>query len=428
MLVFSCASTLKQTGQERPNVSEPKRELLRTESAQAPIWKDTLPQSATEIYFAGVSRAYDTAADARNAAREDAFTQIVKYYGQYIEATGIEKSSFSGSSGEILTPYIEREEEITRFAEAVVSQVGADKYYTEVYLNSKNKEEYIVYVLCQISRERAERDIDNFAKNISEHYGNLIRTQNDLITALKVYSDIREALRNNPLHRIVSWYDSPGGRVGLYEYCGVQINALTNSVSFTPIPPSTVQKGEDLNTTVQLSSSLFQSIGSARCGVSIQGNNNPAPPAVYTVGRDNDFLLQIHTEKLDAGKYNVRLELLLNEGVPSLRQNPASGFSFEVTPLNTIRIVLLDDNAENIAPKIRDILQKQGLLLVENNSAYRARVQVELNERQTNNYYIVEPTVTINIELERDGTSLVTYTKNYGEFRHISRAEAGQRA
>jgi hypothetical protein len=63
-------------------------------------------------------------------------------------------------------------------------------------------------------------------------------------------------------------------------------------------------------------------------------------------------------------------------------------------------IILLDDDAQNIAPKFRDIMQKQGLLLVENNSAYRATVQVALNESQTNNYFIVEPTITINIALD----------------------------
>jgi hypothetical protein len=72
-----------------------------------------------------VSRAYDTAADARNAARENAFTQVVQYYGQYIRAAGIERSSLSAGSGDVLSPYIEREEEITRFAQSAVSQVGA---------------------------------------------------------------------------------------------------------------------------------------------------------------------------------------------------------------------------------------------------------------------------------------------------------------
>ena len=137
-LFFSCAAG----GEVRPVVPAPvrnqagaeaKRALIRTEPAQVPEWKDSPPQNDTEIYFVGVSRSCDTEADARNAAREDAFTQIVKYYGQYIQISGIEKSSLAGSSDDILNPYIEREEEITRFAQSVISQVGADRYYTEVF-------------------------------------------------------------------------------------------------------------------------------------------------------------------------------------------------------------------------------------------------------------------------------------------------------
>jgi hypothetical protein len=375
-----------------------------------------------------VSRAYDTEADSRNAAREDAFVQIVKYYGQYIQATSIERSSLAGSSDDILNPYIEREEEITRFAQTVVSQVGADKYYTEVYLDSKNKEAYIVYVLCQISRARAERDIDDFAKNISARYGNLIGMADNMVTALKVFADTWAALRENPLYRAVAYYDSPDGRVGLYEYCAARINALANSVSFAPIPYGSVQKGETLNTTVWVSSSQFQRIGAALCRVTITIDKELLPSQPYTVGQDNAFSLLIYTDKLEAGKYNVQLELLLNEAAPTLRTNPSSGFSFEVTPLNTIRFIYQDNEAEQIGPKIQELLQRQGLLPVDSGAAYLALVKLEFSERRDGNYYIVQPHISISIELERDRTPLVSYAKRYPEFRHTTRNEALQRA
>jgi hypothetical protein len=56
--------------------------------------------------------------------------------------------------------------------------------------------------------------------------------QTTLIGALKVYADVAGSLHKNPLHRAVAYYDSPNGRVGLYEYCTVQISALSNSISF----------------------------------------------------------------------------------------------------------------------------------------------------------------------------------------------------
>jgi hypothetical protein len=434
LLIFSCATAQENFAAPQNLIAQDskapqgKRELLRSEPAQKPEWVNTVPQSGGELYFIGTSRAYGTVTDARNAAREDAFNQIVKYYGQYIKSTGIERTTLSGTSTDILNPYIEKEEEISRFAENIISQVSADKYYTEIYMTARNKEEIIVYVLCQIARSRAERDIENFAKNISERYGNLIGVQTTLSSALKVYSDIYEALNENPLHRAVAYYNSANGKTGLSEYCAMQINALAGSVSFAPVPFSTVQKGEALNTTVKLSSTMMNTIGASRCRVNIAGGNNRAPSPNYTVDNNNNFSLSIYTDKLEAGKYTVTLELLLNEIAPNIKRNPSNSFSFEITPLNTIRIALLNDDANSIAPKIRDIMQKQGLLLVESGGAYIATVELSLNERQSNNYFYIEPSITIVVELERDGTPLVTYTKKYGEFRHVTRAEALQRA
>ena len=421
-LFFSCAAG----GEVRPVVPAPvrnqagaeaKRALIRTEPAQVPEWKDSPPQNDTEIYFVGVSRSCDTEADARNAAREDAFTQIVKYYGQYIQISGIEKSSLAGSSDDILNPYIEREEEITRFAQSVISQVGADRYYTEVFLDSKNRETFVVYVLCQISKARAEREIGDFANNISARYGNLIGMADNLLTALKVYSDTYEALRANPLHRAVAWYNVPAGRVGLYEYCAARINALANSVSFAAIPYGSVQKEETLNTTVRVSSSQFERIGGALCRVSIRAGKELLPSPPYTVGQDNTFSLLIYTGKLEAGRYTVRLELLLNGVAPLIGANPSSGFSFELTPLDTVRLIYHDGEAE-----------RMGLLPVDTGAAYLALVKLEFSEKRDGNYYIVQPHISISIELERDRTPLVSYAKRYPEFRHSTRNEALQRA
>jgi hypothetical protein len=290
------------------------------------------PKSAEEIYFVGVSRAYDTVADARNAAREDAFTQIVRYYGQYIRAAGVEKSSLSDSSGSILTPWIEREEEITRFAETVVSQVGADQYFTEVYRNAANREEYIVYVLCHIGRERTERDIAGFAQTVSDRYGNLIGTQDTLTGALKAYTGIREALENNPLHRTLAWYDAPEGRVGLYDYCGLRIYALADSVRFDALPAAVVQQGESFTKTVKLGSALINGIGSLSCRVGLTGRNNGSPDAWYPLDGDGSFTLQIHTARLEPGNYSVQVELPLNRIAPLLGRNPQGGFSLEIRP------------------------------------------------------------------------------------------------
>jgi hypothetical protein len=184
----------------------------------------------------------------------------------------------------------------------------------------------------------------------------------------------------------------------------IQIHAIANSVSFAPIPSAVVQKGEDLNTTVKLSSSLFQAIGAARCRVTISGNNNTAPSVVYTVTQDDSFLVQIHTRRLEAGTYNVKLELLLNEIAPSLGQNPSSGFSFKITPLNTVRLYL-DDEAAPLGSTIQGIFHAQGLLPVDSDGAYLAIVKLALKERPIGDSFIgVQPTITISLELESGRT------------------------
>jgi hypothetical protein len=426
LAVCSCVS-VPDRGAAEPKGRLPKRELLRTEPAQAK-WKGDLPKNGEEIYFVGVSRAYDTAADARNAAREDAFAQIVRYYGQYISTTGIEKSSFSGSSDEILTPYIEREEEITRFAAAVVSQVGADRYFTEIYLNEASREEYVVYVLCQIGRARAERDIEDFARNISERYGNLIGTQNTLTGTLKACAEIRKALENNPLHRAVAWYDAPEGRVGLYEYCGLRINALVESVRFEVLPAAAVQQGESFTKVIKLSSTMVTEIGSVSCRVGLTGRNNGSPDVFYPLDGNGSFTLLIHTARLEPGNYSVQLELPLNRIAPLVRRNPLAGFSLEVKPLNTVRFLYQDAEALPLGSTMQDIFQTQGLLPVPSGGAYLAVISLALNERKTVDYYIIQPVITVSVELERDRTPLLAYTKKYGEFAHRTREAAMERA
>ena len=99
------------------------------------------------------------------------------------------------------------------------------------------------------------------------------------------------------MHRAVAYYNGPTGRAGLYEYCGLQINAIVNSITFAAVPNSAVQKGESFSAAVALSSAIAPAIGPARCRVTLSGGNNAAPAAFYTLGADNAFNLIIHTKK-----------------------------------------------------------------------------------------------------------------------------------
>lgn len=321
------------------------RRLIRAEPEQKPAWIGTIPKTGEELFFVGVSRAFATAADARNDARENAFIQVMRFYGEFIQSSAVEKTYFTGSSAETITALINREEEISNFAQAVVSQIGTDSYYTEIYLDGQNREEYVVYALCQIPRKKAEQDIADFAKNTSERYGNLLAAPPTLHSALLLYGDTLATLEQNPLHRAVAYYDSPDGRVNLYEYLNLQLNTLAGSVSFAPLPSAVVEKTDTLDTIVTISSPLTAVIGAIDCAVSIYGMNNSAPKVKYTVNADNSFSLKIFSSHLEPGRYTVQLELALNEINHRVRKNPVGGFSFEVMPMSaTVDFVISGDS------------------------------------------------------------------------------------
>jgi hypothetical protein len=344
LLICECAVAQGKIAAQSGRVPQGRRELLRSRPVQTPEWKDTLPQNATEIYFVGASHAFATETDARQAARDDAFNQILNYYGRFIQSTGIEKSSVQGSSSDILAPYIERVDEIKSFAENIVSQVNADKYYTEFYINEQDKEECIVWVLCQISREKVKHDIDTFAKKTSERYDDLIKEQTTLASALEAYSYIYKALNDNPLHRAVAV--SANGKTGLYEYCALQINTLAGSVSFAPIPSATVQKGGTFNGTIKLTSTLFNEIGTVNCRITLAGRNVGAPDHKIPLGKNNSLTVPVLTTSpsISPGTYVVHLELLLNEIAPLIRQNPGGSFTLEVTPITaSVKVTFTGD-------------------------------------------------------------------------------------
>ena len=325
------AAVLEQTEKKQEQ-----KVLLWSEPSIRPEWVDTVPQSATEFYFVGTSQPYDTAANARNDARQNAQNQVLKFYGEFIESKAIARTSISGSTRDTLDAFVNREEEIKSYAEYVISQIGTDRYYTELYLNSKNKEEYIVYTRCQIGRQKAEEDIANFEKNISQQYSAMLTTKNTLKGTLEGYVMAARALEQNPLHKITAYHEGPAGRVGMYGYIISSINELANSVSITSIPNRTVRRTDNLDTVVKLQSAQIPVIGPFDCRVSINGMNASIPVVNYTITKDNAFHLTIFTNQMEPGRYTVQIEMLMNEVTGNIAKNINSGFSFEVTPLNVI--------------------------------------------------------------------------------------------
>jgi hypothetical protein len=340
-IIFTSACITRSSIPGVNNKEEHSRILLRTTPAKKPVWKDIIPQDNEYIYFVGISRAYSTETDARNAAREDARIQILKYYGQYIKNTSKETAFLQSDSDDILNPYIERVDEFTSFAESVLREIRADHYYTEIYRNEFNKEEFIVSVLCQINKKRAELEINSFAERTSNKYHVLIDTPKTVMLALETYHTIFKALQDNPLERVVSFYESKQGRTSLYLYCYMMIQELAGNIRFKPVFPYsiasnhvTAEKGQSLRTKIFIDSeNNVKQIGAARCKIQVYGDGKiEIPEAYYNIGNDNAFDLIIYTDKLQTGKHNVHLELVLNKAIPELRHNPEYGFSLEIIP------------------------------------------------------------------------------------------------
>jgi len=312
-----------------------KKILLRSDPAEKPEWVDTVPKSDTEFYFVGTSQIYNTPANARNDARENARIQVLVYYGEVIGRQAISLSSVSGNLRDTLAPYVVGEEAINRFAQNVISEVETRAYYTETYLNSSNKEEYIVYTLHQINRQKAEREIAGFAKNISERYTAAFSEWKTLKAALEGYAWIVKSLEQNPLHRIMAYYETPSGKAGLYEYAKMRISELASSVSIETIPARTIQETEPLTTLIKVRSSVMPVTGPLDCQAVIYRAGGDSFTFDLKCASDNPYLWEVNNY-IKPGTYNVTIEILLSGLTGGIAKNSSGSFSFTVTPLNVV--------------------------------------------------------------------------------------------
>ncbi|MDR2095503.1 MAG: LPP20 family lipoprotein [Treponema sp.] len=93
----------------------------------------------------------------------------------------------------------------------------------------------------------------------------------------------------------------------------------------------------------------------------------------------------------------------------------------------TATISLNDKSAAALALKTAEILRSEGFLLADSGGVYTVFINFTANEKTARNYYTLEPVLGITIEAQ-DGTPLVTYTKKYPLFRHVTGEEALARA
>jgi hypothetical protein len=345
LLAACAASPAAQNAAGPAGAAKPRGRLVRTEPAEAPAWKNSVPQSPAEIFFVGVSDLSASAAEARDGARRNAASQIARFYGQFLQESMNVRSRYAENAGTVLEDLAELDSDITAFAQTVVTQINADQYFTEVYQAGKGGEGYVVYALCAIPRQKAEEDIRNFAGDISKRYGNLITRQDSFITALNSYNHVLGALEQNPLHRAAAVYNGKNGPVNLYDFLVTEMNNLAAGVTFSPLASTVQQNDEALNMTLRLASS-YANMGPLECTASINGAGGIRVSAL--AAPDNTVKISLPTGPLNRGRYTVVFELPLKERYPVIRTNPQGSWMFAVSSVNAAVVF------EGAAPTARE--------------------------------------------------------------------------
>lgn len=228
--MFPCLAALSCAAPApRDTYVPPTLELISATPAQRPAWVYETPESPSLIYFVGMAERGDEA-EAREAALRNGAAKAAAFYGSLIQAESSEHTVWSASSGKTIEDYIAIDDTMTSYINTTITEVSDAAYYTEYYRSRTNQKSFKVWALCQISRAKAEADIANFARNISEPYINLVSGMPTAQAALTVYGTILAALDANPLHKAVAYYGEEGARVNLYHYIDVETQKLAASI------------------------------------------------------------------------------------------------------------------------------------------------------------------------------------------------------
>ncbi|MDR1352519.1 MAG: hypothetical protein LBK05_04470 [Treponema sp.] len=342
---------------------------VRTVPAVKPVWlgdPDSLG-TAEETFFMGKSpRKYTAEGDAESAAREDARSRVLRFYGELLQAAAFEKP-IAG-----ITELLNRETEIQGYAQAAVQADIPDNggsRYMEVYRNEKGQEEYMVYLLYSVAAREAGENAERFAGGISRLYSGKLKPQETLTDALVMYDTVLAGLGQNRLHRAIAYHENPGGgKTGLYRYLSGEIDRLVTGLAFEPLPAAAVQKTDALTRSLRVSSKTIENIGSINAAITIYDEKNTLDSFQVPAGPGNSFSLQIPTQKLAPGRYSVKAELLLKEvsnQALQITNTVTGGFVFEVTPVNAVLVFtgedLTGDEKDVLAERLRKALEANAL-------------------------------------------------------------------
>ena len=308
---------------------------------QRPEWVNSVPVSDESLFFIGVSSYLANETNARNGARNDALNQVVKYYGTVIQSKAQETKSSKNFSSEIINPYIEQEEIIQSFAQRYVSEILPENYYIEKYLTSKNQEQYICYVKCSVSKEKVKREMDSFAKEISERYSSLLPENNgnrssslksDVENCIAVYKAVSE----NPLYKAVAFVEASGGKAALDEYAFLYAKKIIQNCKIqNESYPKAVEKGSEFLSVLQIYSDEYKNLSSLKAEATLFNNEKSFGAALYEINSENKIKISGNTQSLNYGSYSLKVRLVSDIEKNFLGEITADStvLNFEVTPV-----------------------------------------------------------------------------------------------
>ena len=393
---------------------------------QRPEWVNSVPVSDESLFFIGVSSYLANETNARNGARNDALNQVVKYYGTIIQSKAQETKSSKNFSSEIINPYIEQEEIIQSFAQRYVSEILPENYYIEKYLTSKNQEQYICYVKCSVSKEKVKREMDSFAKEISERYSSLLPENNgnrssslksDVENCIAVYKAVSE----NPLYKAVAFVEASGGKAALDEYAFLYAKKIIQNCKIqNESYPKAVEKGSEFLSVLQVHSDEYKNLSSLKAEATLFNNEKSFGAALYEINSENKIKISGNTQSLNYGSYSLKVRLVSDIEKNFLGEITADStvLNFEVTPVYAGLEFKYSENMRsnaNIEQKMQGKLQKMieqyGIPVFidksgEKEKAWNFVIFVD-SERLASHESVSKTKVLCNVTLEKNGVAQV---------------------
>jgi len=180
--VTGCASKPAAEARSARQAAIEQAAPIRTEPAQKPEWVYNVPASTTVLNFVGSAGRYATATGnqgARYFAEENGRTQLVDYYGTLMSNQARTHAATFGITSEVLAPQVAGQQLNERIAQNVSQALAPRSYYTEVYLDSSNREAFEVYVLMEVDKALVRRVIDNYGQEQAADYAKRAAAEQD---------------------------------------------------------------------------------------------------------------------------------------------------------------------------------------------------------------------------------------------------------